>query len=250
MSTTSPFFPYTKKNPAARLQLFCFPFAGGMAMSYRTWTNKLAPDIEVSPVELPGRGYRFREELFRGLEKSVPALTRAIREELDGRPFAFFGHSMGAALAFEVTHRLRSEGAPLPICLFLSGRGLAPNQVGLHLLSHDDLIARLRAYGGTPTEVLDNPELAELFLPILRADFTMTEAVYAPGDRPLLSMPIEALGGQDDEVAPAAGLPAWGALTSAAFHTTIFPGGHFYLREHEDAVLARVKTRIDALLSA
>src|SRR5882672_2866352 len=100
MSTKSPFFPYTKKNPAARFQLFCFPFAGGMAMAYRSWANKLAPHVEVSAVELPGRGYRFREELFRSLETAVPVLTDAVRGALDGRPFALFGHSMGASLAF------------------------------------------------------------------------------------------------------------------------------------------------------
>jgi len=243
-SENSPFFFSRRRVPTAAYQLVCFPYAGGAALAYRTWEAKLAPNIEVCAVELPGRGRRLREPAHRRLHTLVPALTEAVATVLDGRPFAFFGHSMGALLAFEVAHRLRRAGAELPRVLFLSARGMRGRDAPIHHLPQEQLIARLRHYGGTPTEVLESPELMELVLPTVRADFEIALGEGSDATEEPLPIPIEAMGGADDSHVPTSDLDAWAERTTSEFRSTVFPGGHFYQREQEDALLHLLTSRL------
>ena len=214
-----------------RLRLFCFPFAGGTAQVFREWPKNLPPDIEVCAVQLPGRGARLREKSFRRMEPMVEALTEALQDRMD-RPFAFFGHSLGALIAFTLTQKLRLENLPGPQLLFLSGRRAPqlPSKESLRLLSDSQFIAALNArYGGIPEAVLREPELLALFLPVLRADFEVLETwAHTPGEP--LEIPIAAFGGLSDQVATRADIEQWKEHTTSSFSCHLFTGGHFFFQ--------------------
>lgn len=221
-----------RPNPSARLRLFCFPYAGGSARIYRSWAQQLPGCVEVCPVQLPGRDRRIAEPPFSQVELLVQATAEALHPLLD-KPFAFFGHSMGALLSFELAHHLRTELGCSPQHLFASGRR-APQtskEPPLYDLPKEQLVQELQALKGTHPDVLEHPDLMELMLPLLRADFSIGDTYIFPV-RPLLSCPITALGGLRDS-APRADLQAWGELTSGPFSLRMFPGDHFFLHSDE-----------------
>ena len=166
-----------KLVPHARLRLFCFPYAGGTAQIYRQWPDYLPTDVEVCSIQLPGRGSQLQQPAFTRLLALVEPLTETIARHLD-KPFVFFGHSMGALIGFEVARRLRREGRREPEGLFVSGRRAPqidePEPVTFNL-PDAELLDELRRLNGTPEEVLDNPDLLQLMLPILRADFEVCQ---------------------------------------------------------------------------
>src|SRR6185437_8848497 len=183
-STATPWFTSKRPNARARLRLFCFPYAGGGPAIYRLWPQNLPTDVEICVAQLPGRGTRMREQPFTNLDALVQAATEAIKPLLD-KPFALFGHSMGAMISFELARRLREQGQPQPSYLFISGRRAPqlPNDDPLsYNLPDTELRQELLRLNGTPKEVLEHPELMELMLPLLRADFSVVETYeYRPG---------------------------------------------------------------------
>jgi medium-chain acyl-[acyl-carrier-protein] hydrolase len=227
-----------RANPAARLRLFCFPYAGGGAAIYREWPALLPADVEVCAVQPPGREGRLAEVPHADMHDLASALYDAVLAELD-RPFAFFGHSNGALMAFELTRTLRRRGGPLPRRLFASGRAapqLPPVTDPLHDLPADAFRDQLRLLSGTPEEVLEHPELFELLLPLLRADFALDET-YRYDPEPPLGVPITALGGLDDPFVSRERVAAWEAQTESGFRLCMLPGGHFFVNTHRDAVV-------------
>jgi medium-chain acyl-[acyl-carrier-protein] hydrolase len=229
---------FPKLNPHANLRLFCFPYAGGNAASFRSWQDKLLKTVEVCPIELPGRGAKFMETPFTELSLLVPAIAQGIFPYLD-KPFAIFGHSMGAIIGFELARLLTKKYHLNPVHLFVSGRS-APHIPftfkPIHSLPEAEFIEQLRALNGTPDEVLDNAELMEMLLPMLRADFTLIENyVYTPGLT--LNCPITAFGGLQDSKVTHARLEAWQEQTSAEFSMQMFPGDHFFLHSAQQALL-------------
>uniref|UniRef100_A0A450V6N4 Medium-chain acyl-[acyl-carrier-protein] hydrolase n=1 Tax=Candidatus Kentrum sp. LFY TaxID=2126342 RepID=A0A450V6N4_9GAMM len=238
-------------NPRAKVRLFCFPYAGGNTLIYRAWPQYLPSEIELRPVRLPGREGRFKEACYQNIVPFVQALTSGLSSYLD-LPFAFFGHSTGALLAFEVTRALRRHGSPEPLCLMISGRG-APHlplcHDPFHKLSDPELIEILRHYGGTPEMVLQNEELMELFLPVIRSDFTVNETYVHVPEAPL-DCPICAFGSEVDELAPRVGVDAWREQTNASFTLHTFSGGHFYLDGADRPSLVRmVAKELETLIS-
>lgn len=217
---------FPQPNPQAKLRLFCFPYAGGGAVNFCKWPSGLPNAVEVCPVELPGRGIRVRELPFTGLEPLVQAIAPALLSFLD-KPFAFFGHSMGGILSFELARLLHREYDLCPVHLFVSGRR-APPQVHdleppLHTLPESALIEEVRRLNGTPDAVLENAELMQLLLPVLRADFAVLETyVYAP--EPTLDCPITAFGGLQDQEVNRDELQAWQDQTNAAFSLRLCKG--------------------------
>lgn len=223
------------------LRVFCLPYSGASAMVYARWRRTLPAWIDVCPLELPGRGRRFNEPLH----TDIPALAVQLAKELDGRldrPFALFGHSLGALVAFDLAHALRSRG-DAGLCALLVSGAPAPSQRQYHAdlqtaQSDAQLLARLRQLGGTQEAVFADPEMLQLTLPILRADFLMCGRYrYAP--RALLGCPIHVFGGRQDRVSRDA-LSAWEAETGAGFSLEMFEGDHFFINDHEPQLLARI----------
>lgn len=232
-----------KPTPLARLRLFCLPYAGGAASIYRQWPQHLPAMVEVCPVQLAGRGNRMREPPITHSSVLVEQLASAMRPLLD-KPYALFGHSMGALICFELARRLRREGMPAPVHLFVSGRR-APqrpdNETLRYLLSDADLKEHLRLLNGTPRELLEHPELMELMLPLLRADLEVNEN-YNYTDEPPFDCPVSAYGGLQDLEVSREDLDAWREHTASAFNLRLFDGDHFFLH-HSEALLLNVLAR-------
>jgi medium-chain acyl-[acyl-carrier-protein] hydrolase len=232
--------PYPKPNATARL--FCFPYAGGGASVYRAWGEILPDEIEVCPVQLPGREDRLAETPFSDLRALTRALAPAMRPYLD-KPFAFFGHSMGALVAYELARTLRRQTGSLPAHLFVSGRGAPhwPNpRAPIHVLPDAAMLAELhRRYRGVPESLWREPELLALLLPLLRADLTLAEA-YAHVPEPPLSCSISAFGGDRDPHASHEALAAWRDQAADEVPVRLFAGDHFYLNRSSEPLLQAI----------
>ncbi len=244
MATTRAFDAWVtcpKPNPQARLRLFCFPYAGGGASLFRTWADELPVEVEVCPVQLPGRESRFREARYTRLMPLVHALGEVVQPYLT-LPFAFWGHSMGALLSFELARYLRRQRAPLPVYLFASAHRaphLPDRKAPIYDLPDPQFVAELRQLNGVPAEVLENAELMELMLPLLRADFAIAETYAYSEDAPL-SCPISAFGGMTDEEVNEEEVAAWREQTLGAFRMRMLPGDHFFLFTQRAALLQAV----------
>jgi medium-chain acyl-[acyl-carrier-protein] hydrolase len=226
------------KWTAPKKRLFCFPYAGGSARLFRSWQEWLAPDIEAIAVELPGRGFHVRSPLIDDIDEMIAQIL-AVIEPLIDIPFAFFGHSMGALIAFELSVALRRIGRNLPAHLFVSAM-CAPHVAHLrkpaHHLPDGEFLNVLRSLNGTPADVLDDSGLLELFLPILRADFRLAET-YLYSSQPPLPHPITVFGGLADPATPAECLPAWEKHTTGECSIRLLEGDHFFIH-HQDHVMA------------
>lgn len=219
-----------KPSPQARALLFCFPYGGGSANAFRAWPQHLPPSVELHAVEPPGRGRRLLEQPFTDVREMVSSLVNVFGDHFD-KPMAFFGHSMGAIIAFELARRLRRESLREPFHLFLSGRRAAQlpsDEEKTYDLPEPEFVDSLRRLNGTPKEVLEHPALLQLMLPALRADFAVCEA-YAYRPEPPLDCHITAFGGEDDPEVSREMLQAWSAQTSGKFSLHMLPGDHFFV---------------------
>jgi medium-chain acyl-[acyl-carrier-protein] hydrolase len=233
-----------RPRPAPSVRLFCFCYAGGSAAVYLPWQATLGPDVEVCAVQLPGRGSRYVEPFVPDIGAAADAIAHAVAPLLD-LPCVFFGHSLGALLAYEVAQRLRALRLPLPHHLILSGahgpRLRKPE--ALHLLGDTALRARLERYAGTPSEVLADADLLALTLPILRADFRLA-AEYAYVPRMPLPVSISVFAGRDDEFESLAQYEDWFRETTLGVELVWFEGGHFFLNTASSQVLERIESII------
>jgi medium-chain acyl-[acyl-carrier-protein] hydrolase len=227
-----------KPSPQARLRLFCFPYAGGGVSIFRAWSDTLPADVEVCPLQFPGRGTRLMEPPFTQLSPLVQAIAEALFPLLD-KPFAFFGHSLGALVSFELARRLRRQYAVQPVRLFISADRAPqiPNRdPAIHSLPEGEFLTELRRLKGTPTELLEDEEVMQIMLPVLRADFAVYET-YRYSTEPPLNCPISAFGGLQDHRVNRGDLEAWRDHTGVSFSLTMFPGDHFYLNTTQPALL-------------
>ena len=234
----SAWFPNADAAPPGAMRLFCFPSAGGGASLFARWSERLPAGIAVCPARLPGRESRSAEPPFDRMQPLVAALAGAIEEYL-AAPFVFFGHSMGAAVGFELARELRRRGRPLPSMLFVSG-ARAPQFRRHHVPPSDpteeQFLAELRRLEGIPAEVLDNPELMAHVLPALRADAALYRHYLYADDEPL-ACPIRAYGGESDPNVRRKHLEAWREQTASSFRLRTFDGGHFFLQSSQDEFL-------------
>jgi medium-chain acyl-[acyl-carrier-protein] hydrolase len=216
----------------ARLRLFCLPYAGGGASAFRVWTQAIAPQIEVCPIQLPGRENRLLEAPFTDVGALVDALATALEPAID-RPFALFGHSLGALIGFELIRHFRRRGWPGPVCFFASAcRAPQLPRPGepIHALPEGAFLDALRRLKGTPERLLQDRELMQLVLPALRADFALVETyAYAPGAR--LDCPVAAFGGEADTTVGLADVAGWADQAGRDFSLRMLPGGHFFLND-------------------
>jgi medium-chain acyl-[acyl-carrier-protein] hydrolase len=234
-------FYWPDATRSAELRLLCFPYAGAGPNIFSGWARLLPPSVEVCAVALPGRAYRLDERPRDRLAPLADELV-SVLVELPAKPFAFFGHSFGALLCFEVARRLHRLGAPLPAELFVSAcppPHWAPSQRDVHRLPDPAFKARLRELGGTPVPVLECLELMDLLLPVLRADLTAFET-HAHESGPPLPVGMTVLGGARDRLVDEEALEGWRRHTSKRFAVRVFPGDHFFLHSDEEAVVATV----------
>ncbi|MBO3747617.1 thioesterase [Streptosporangiaceae bacterium NEAU-GS5] len=224
------------------MRLFCLPYAAGSAERiYGDWQRALPGGIDVVPLELPGRASRFKERLLPHVDPLVTdALPRVL--PLSGEPYALFGHSLGAILAFELARVMEHEHGRPPARLLVSGHAAPdePLEPSLdYLLPDRQFKARLKDLAGTPPQVLENDDVMEVLLPLLRADFAAVgQWEHVPGAP--LSCPITVFGGDDDHEAPVATLAGWSRQTTAGCSVHVLPGGHFFLNELPDRLLPLV----------
>jgi medium-chain acyl-[acyl-carrier-protein] hydrolase len=216
---------------APRLRLFCFPYAGGNANVFREWQRHFGPGIDVCLVHLPGRARRLGERPHTRLQPLVKELADVIRKQLHGR-FAFYGHSMGALISFELARELRRRNYPAPVHLFLSAcraptvvRDVPPT----FNLPVPQFVAEIQKLNGTPKEFFEYPELQKALLSLLRADFEITDTYEYVAEAPI-ACPITVYGGEQDELATLQSLAPWELQTSAEYKTRVFPGDHFSIQ--------------------
>jgi len=224
-------------NPQSSLRLFCFPHAGGGASIFRSWQKHLPPEIEVVPVQLPGREDRICEPAFTELAPLVATLADVLLPALD-IPFAFYGHSFGALLGFELARYLYRTWRKTPVHLFV-GASIAPQllnpfEFGNH--SSDSALIKLLHEFGTPAEVLENQQLMAAFLPTIKADFAaLNSYVYSPSEP--LDCPIAAFGGLQDTRVSRKSSAAWYEQTKSSFSLQMFPGKHLFLDSNRQLIL-------------
>lgn len=246
----NPFLSISRPVAGARLRLFCFPHAGGAASLFRLWHAGLPAGVEVCGVQLPGREARWREEVFTDVDALLAELIPAFAPLLDV-PFALFGHSMGALLAFELARELRRRRLAAPVHLFTSGRRAPQTRergYDIHQLPDaqflDEIIQR---YDGIPQIILEEPELLRVYLRALRADFALIETHRYRAEPPL-ACPVSVVSGLDDTSVTLDELLAWRVHTDDDFRLELLPGGHFYFHKTSAQLLRSLSRDIAPLL--
>lgn len=236
-------------RPGVRLRLFCFPHSGAGALSFRSWQDSFPSELDICPVQLPGREQRFREKPYEQMVPLVKAATEALIPYLD-EPFALYGHSLGALVAFELARQLRTRGVRQPEHLFVSGchaPQLQPATAPISQLPEQDFLAEIERFGGISKEFLQNKELINMILPILRADLSVYDT-YSYTVAPPLDLPISAYSGTQDARAPESLMASWREQTNAQFSLQMFPGGHFFLQTDQKRFLATLTRSLLAYL--
>ena len=231
------FVPF-KYNKNSYIRLFCFHYGGGSASAYREWAKDLIDYVDLIAIQLPGRESRFSEPLLDNISDIVNELSLNFYNYLD-KPYILFGHSIGALISFELTRTLRKKVMQQPKSLIISGTK-AP-QVPLksppiHCLPTPELIQKIREYNGIPRDIIENKELMDIFLPIIRADFCISET-YSYYSEPPLACPIMALGGLNDYTFDSQDLLKWQEQTTALFQYELLPGDHFFIKSSYPEVI-------------
>jgi len=227
-------------HSSPKVRLFCFPYAGGNARMFREWHDWCGPEVEVVAVELPGRGFNSRMPFINSMDAMIERLLPVIDPLLD-RPFALFGHSMGALISFELSRALKARGCKTPLRLFASGMR-APHLWGgdkIHLLPDDQFVEALKTLNGTPSEILGDSDLLEMFVPLLRADLRLSETYqFIPGTP--LQHPITVFGGIEDITTPANHLHEWERHTCSSCTVRLLEGHHFFIQQSAHLVAASI----------
>lgn len=218
-----------------RLRLVCFAHAGGGPGAFRSWPDDLPGDVEVYGVRYPGRQDRLADAPIDRMEPLVTAIAEALEPLLD-RPVALFGHSMGAWVAYEVALHLSEHRAVDVETLIVSGLVAPHRREPDPKRDDEELIREVIRLGGCDAELFEHPELRELVLPAIRADFELGRA-YLPARRRQLNCPVLACSGTQDTEASDEGVQAWAELTTGRFVRRSFDGAHFYLVDEQTAVL-------------
>jgi medium-chain acyl-[acyl-carrier-protein] hydrolase len=249
MTNNITWFAPGRGNTRAACRLFCIPHVGGTASAFRGWDHALFDIVEVCPVQLPGREKRLREKPFSDLMLLVQAIADVLPTD---KPYALFGHSMGALLTFELAREMRRRRMPVPFHLFLSAYPAPDSMVyadpPLHTLPDAEFIEKIRRLNGTPEQILQDASMMEMLLPMLRADYCVVET-YAYQPEAPLHCPITAFGGDQDPDAPHEKLVGWRKETAQSFALKIFPGNHFFLFEVTAQILGQVSRTIEACLT-
>jgi surfactin synthase thioesterase subunit len=237
------------RHTRPRLRLFCYPYAGGGASVYRQWSTSLPKDVEVCSIQLPGREERLAEPPFVRLEPLVQTLVQVLGPYID-EAYAFWGHSMGALVAFELVRELRKQKLGSPARLYISAHRaphLASRHPTIHHLPDAEFRIALERFDSIPQAVFEHSELRQLVLPTLRADFAVCETYRYIPDRPL-DCPIVAFGGLNDREVSREELGAWQSHTHSPFSLKMLPGDHFFIQTANVSLLNLLSQDLSRLL--
>jgi medium-chain acyl-[acyl-carrier-protein] hydrolase len=235
-------------SPSALVTLYCVPHAGVGASAYRGWDKALGPDIEVVSIQLPGRENRHREPALSSMSQLIPVLTSAVLDRAK-KPFAIFGNSMGALIAFETVHEIEKRSGKVPLHFFVSACAapqLSARPSPIHQLPDADFVAELmKRYDGIPRAILEDPEFMQAVLPTVRADLKLYEE-YRYSSKAPLRCPISVFGGRNDSTISPDRLAGWEQQTLGAFNLRLLDSGHLYLQTQLAALTRDIR---DALLA-
>jgi len=239
-------FVWPRVKPEAETRLFMFPYAGGGPAVFNTWSSEFPGNVETWMAHYPGRGSRHQEAPIREIKILAERFVQAIQHLLD-KPFAFFGHSLGGLVAFELARQLQEQDLPPPQILFLSACG-APHLPDLnppiHKLPDSEFVVALQKLNGIPSEISNQPDVMQLLLPILRADFEAVESYRHDIDVSPLHVSILAFAGADDPRVSQARVEGWARHTDAGFRLQTFPGDHFFIHTCREAVMASIAAEL------
>ncbi len=241
-STTHTWITRSTPKPHAAIRLFCFPYAGGGSVVFHHWGAELPADVEVCAVKLPGRESRLAEPPIPRLAPLVNALAEGLLPYMD-RPFAFFGHSLGGLVSFELIHELLRRQCPTPVHLLVSATRaphIPPDGPAIHDLPTPAFIEQLRDFKGTPEAILNNPAMMDILLPVLRADFAISET-RAHSEKTPIACPIAVFSGLQDTIVSEDALLAWQPYTHSAFTKHSIAGGHFFINHARSELLDKVR---------
>lgn len=231
----------------SEIKLFCFPYAGGSSVVFNKWKQYLDAEIELVPIELAGRGRRMHEALYPDVPAVVDDVYELVCEALDGRPYALFGHSMGAMISYRLCQKLRENNLPEPLHVFFSGRSAPhinrPDEKKYHLFEEEKFKEEVISLGGTPPEFFDHPELLEIFLPVLKNDFKLAETDIHTGEiRPFDNNISVFLGKEEDLTTEQC--DGWKKHTKKLCSIHYFEGGHFFLNDEAEQVVKLVNNTL------
>jgi medium-chain acyl-[acyl-carrier-protein] hydrolase len=218
-----------------KVKMFCLPYAGASAVIYNSWKRYLKDFIELVPVELSGRGSRSTEPFYETIEEAVTDIYGRIRNTIQGRDYALFGHSMGALLAYEICHKIREDKLRMPVHIFLSAKEpphiKADDRILYHKIPHEKFVDEIMKFGGTPEEFFERTELKEYFIPILKADFKLFEMYTYPEYEIKLLTDVTILYGENDDI-EYRGIQEWDKHFEGDISYHLFKGGHFYYKNN------------------
>ena len=240
-TTQGQWLSYRREVPHARLRLFCFPFGGGGASIFASWPQGMPAGIEVCPVQPPGRENRLREAPVTHMPQLVTLLVEALVPLLD-RPFALFGHSIGALMAFELARQLRRQGLRSPEWLFCSGHpspDLPRRRPAISQLARPEFIKALREYFDLDSALLAREDLMDLVFPALRADYELVET-YVYHEEPPFACPLSVFGGSHDPETTEDELMGWRRHTTGPFRTQVLEGKHMFIQTSREALIGEI----------
>ncbi|NVO09180.1 MAG: thioesterase [Bacteroidales bacterium] len=230
------------------MKLFCFPYAGGSSIIYNNWKSYLKSDIELIAIELVGRGHRINEAHYIDLNDAINDVFSLVIDEIKERDsYAFFGHSMGAKIVYELAQRISEKRLPGPQHIFFSGRG-APNILGVkeieyHKLPDKEFKKEILKLGGTPKEFFEHPELVDIFLPLLKNDFRLVHEEAPINEIKPFSCDITVFIGKDEDLTPEQ-IDGWKMNTLGSCTIHYFNGGHFFINEKTEEVIRRINSTL------
>lgn len=222
-----------------KTKLFCFPYAGGSSMVYSKWKNRLEASIELIPVELNGRGKKYGKTLYDSMDEVAVDIYDSISGEIEESEYALFGHSMGSLIALEIALKALEKKTKPPKHIFFSGQKaphIKKDEVYRYTLPDDEFVDEIVKLGGTPKELFENPELLDVFLPILRSDFKVVETYEYKHDFIKLPCDITVINGSQDRFTVDE-IAGWREHTDKACKIVTLKGGHFFINERTGEVI-------------